>query len=226
MLEEKIVGLKKRLVEYAGIVENMIDKSINGLVHKDEGLLNEVINDFEPQVNDLENEIDEMCVNIIAQYAPKGRDLRIILMALKINKDFERIGDHAVNIAQSGFYLIERPFLKPFLDIPKMSETTRKMFSDSITSFVNEDPVLAQNVCERDGQVDGYNLSIVKELISLANSEITAVERALHIIRISHNLERIADLSTNISEDVVYLSLGKVIKHHKGEDNGYPAGSV
>jgi len=218
MLEEKIIGLKKQLIEYASILENMIDNSIKGLKQKNLNLLNEIINCYEPQINKFEIEIDELCINIIAQYAPKGKDLRIIVMTLKMNKDFERIGDHVVNIIQSGIFLIERPVLKPFIDVLEMSQTVRKMFNDSITSFITENTELAKNVCERDKMVDSQNLSIIKELISIANLDNLSIEKISHIIRISHNFERIADLSTNICEDVIYLTLGKDIKHKKDEE--------
>ncbi|MEW6040903.1 MAG: phosphate signaling complex protein PhoU [Elusimicrobiota bacterium] len=214
MLEEKITNLKKNLVEFAGLIENMLDWSIKGLTQKDRELLNEVIKNLEPKANHFEIAIEEMCINIIAQYAPKGKDLRIILMVLEMNKDMERAGDHTVNIAQSGLYLIEKPLVKQFIDLPKMTEITKQMFSESINSFVNENTHLAKSVCEKDELVDNLGESILKEAISLMSSDSSTVETDLHFIRISHNLERISDISTNISENVIYLTAGKVIKHH------------
>ncbi|OGS23815.1 MAG: phosphate transport system regulatory protein PhoU [Elusimicrobia bacterium RIFOXYB2_FULL_48_7] len=215
MLEEKILELKREITGFAGIVEKMVDKSIKGLVNKDKDILDEVIRIDEPKVNNLEIEIDELCTTLIAQYAPKGKDLRIILMAMKMNNDLERIGDHAVNITQSSLSLIESPFVKPLNDIPKMSEAAVNMFKDSINAFVNEDPALAKGVCERDNTVDDLRTKIMKELTLYMGKDPSTIERSLNLIRITGNLERIADLSTNICEDVIYLAEGRVIKHNK-----------
>jgi len=219
MLEEKMTNLKKNIIEFAGLVENMLDRSMKGLAQKDKDLLNEVINNMEPKTNHLDLVIEEMCINIIAQYAPKGKELRIIIMAIEMNKDLERAGDHIVNIAQSGLYLIERPLLKQFIDLLKMSEITKQMFSDSINSFVNEDTQLAKNVCEKDCLLDNLCKSILKESILLVKNDSSAIERILHSIRISHNLERISDISTNICENVIYSTTCKVIKHHNIQNN-------
>jgi phosphate transport system protein len=138
-------------------------------------------------------------------------------MILHINSTLERIGDHAVTIAESGLFLIERPPVKPLIDIPRMVDVVKTMISDSITSFINEDAGLARNVCERDNIVDGLRNQIMRELITFMTSDPSTIERALQIMKISSNLERIADLATNICEDVIYMVKGQVIKHHKDE---------
>ncbi|MDD5529213.1 MAG: phosphate signaling complex protein PhoU [bacterium] len=217
MLEEKIDILKKMLVEYAGLIESMTDKSIKGLLKKEKELLIEVIEKDEPKVNKLEMEIDELCTNVIAQYEPKAKDLRTVLMILSMNTDMERMGDHAVNIAESGIFLIERPQLKPLIDIPRMAEITIKMLNDSINSFINQNSMLAKNVCERDTTVDDIRTQILRELVTYMSSDSSAIERALHLIRISGNLERLADLCTNICEDIIFMEEGRVIKHHAEE---------
>ena len=123
------------------------------------------------------------------------------------------MADHAVNIAESAIYLIERPAVKPLLDTPRMAEETVSMVNDSLLAFVNEDAVLAKQVCERDNIVDGLANQILRELITYMSSDPSTIERALHILEISGNLERIADLSTNIGEDVIFMVEGKLIKH-------------
>ncbi|MCB4791041.1 MAG: phosphate signaling complex protein PhoU [Elusimicrobia bacterium] len=217
MLEEKLISLKKELVEYASLVESMVEKSSKGLLNKEKSLLKEVIEKDEPKANNYEIEMDELCTNIIAQYQPKARSLRTVLMVLKMSNDLERMGDHAVNIVESALFLIERPWVKPMIDIPKMAETTISMLRDSINSFINEDAVLARNVCQRDNIVDDLKDKIVIELSAVMSSDTTAIERSLHLLRISGNLERIADLSTNICEEVMFMVEGKVIKHHNDE---------
>jgi phosphate transport system protein len=214
LLEEKLNGLKKKLIEYAELIQNMVEKSVKGLSEKNEDLLQGVIEKDEPIANEYEIEIDEMCTTLIVTLQPKAIDLRTILMILKMNNDLERIGDHAVNISQSALKLIEQPLVKPLIDIPRMAEEARNMVNDAITSFINRDPALAKSVCERDSAVDALRDQITRELITYMISDASTIERALHLMNISKNLERIADLSTNICEEVIFLVDARVIKHH------------
>lgn len=215
MFEEKINDLKRDLVEFATLVESMIDKSIRGLLEKKRELLEAVIEEDEPKSNGLEIDIDELCTTLIAQFEPKAKGLRIILMVAKMGKDLERMGDHAVNIAESGLFIIERPAVKPLIDIPRMAEIVIRMVKDSTSAFIEEDTQLAQNVCERDNLVDDLKDQIIRELITYMTSEPATIERSLHLLRIAGNLERVADLSTNICEDIIFMARGKVIKHHQ-----------
>jgi len=214
LLGERINALKRKLIEYATLVENMIDKAIKGLVEREREPLVEVIEIDEPRADNTELEIDELCAVLIAQYQPKARDLRTILMTLKINNDLERLADHAVNIAESGLFLIERPPVKPLLDIPRMAQIAVEMLKDSITGFINEDAELCHEVCARDSGVDGLRDQVLRELVMFMSSAPATIERSFQLIRISSNLERIADLSTNICEDIIFMVKGKVVKHH------------
>ena len=215
MLEQKLNELKNEIINYAFHVEKMIEKSIKGLLEKREDLLKEVIEKDENFSNEMEIKIDELCITLMAKYEPKAKNLREILMILKINNDLERMADHAVNIAESALFLIPRPQVKLYIDLPRMAELTMKMLKDSINSFIEEKDELAKNVCERDDIIDNLRNQIVRELITYMISDPTTIERALHIIRISQNLERIADLTTNICEDVIFITKGKIIKHHQ-----------
>jgi phosphate transport system protein len=218
MLEEtKLINLKKTLMEFATLVESMVDQSITGLKVKKPDLLHDVIQLDEPRANTYEIELDEKSVFIIAQHQPTGKALRTIIMILHINSTLERIGDHAVTIAESGLFLIEQAPVKSLIDIPRMADVVKTMIADSITSFINEDAELARNVCERDNIVDGLRTQIIRELITFMTSDPSTIERALHLMKIASNLERIADLTTNICEDVIYMVKGQVIKHHKDE---------
>jgi phosphate transport system protein len=218
MFEEKLANLKRELVEYAGLVESMIEKAVKGLLEKEPDLFTDVIEEDEARANMYEVEIDELGTVLIAQHEPKAKDLRTILMIMKMSNDLERMGDHAVNIAQSGRYLIERPLVKPFIDIPRMSNVTIGMLKDSIVAFINEDAKLARSVCERDSEVDALRDQLFRELITYMVSDSKTIERALHLTRVAGNLERIADLSTNICEDVIFMVKGQVIKHHQADD--------
>jgi phosphate transport system protein len=217
MLNERMATLKKELIFYATLVEDMIAKSMKGLLERKKELLVSLIEEDEKQSNIYDSELDEMCMNLIAQFEPKARDLRTVMMIYKINKDLERMADHSVNIAESSLYLVGQPLLKPLIDIPRMANMTGAMLKDSITSFINEDVQLAKNVCLRDNDVDELWEQIFRELVTFMVSDVKNIERALHLIRISHNLERVADLSTNIGEDVIFIVQGKVIKHHQGD---------
>jgi len=217
MITEKINILKKKLIEEAGLAEEMVKKSIEGLVEKKKEILEKVIKEYEPKMNEFEIELDELCTNLIALYQPEAGNLRTILMILKINNDLERIGDLAVNISQSALFLIERPLVKPLIDIPRMAEEAIEMLKDAINSFINKDTELAKSVCEKDRIVDGLRDQILRELITYMSSDPSTIERSIHLIRISRCVERIADLSTNICEDVIFMVEGKVIKHHKDE---------
>jgi phosphate transport system protein len=220
MLEEKMLALRKELIESATHVEGMIDKSITGLMRKDSTLLTEVIGKDEPRANDSEISIEELCTTMIAQYEPRAKDLRTILMVMKMNNDLERVGDHAVNIAECSLFLIERPSLKPLLDIPRMAEESVGMLKDAIEAFIKEDALLAAMVCERDNIVDNLGQQILRELITFMGADPTTIERSMRLLNIARNLERIGDLSTNISEDVIFMVEGRVIKHHRDQEGG------
>jgi len=216
MLEEtKLIQVKKELMEFATLVESMVDKSVTGLKERNTDQLKDVIERDEPRANDFETDLDERCVSIIAQHQPAGKSLRTILMVIHINSTLERIGDHAVTIAESGMFLADQPPVKQLIDIPHMAEVVKTMIADSITSFINEDATLAKSVCERDDIVDGLRNQILRELVTYMTADPATIERSMQLMKISSNLERIADLATNICEDVIYMVKGKVIKHHK-----------
>ncbi|MFO7980869.1 MAG: phosphate signaling complex protein PhoU [Candidatus Aminicenantes bacterium] len=215
MLEKEVISLKKRIVEYATFVEQMIKNSIDGLMEKEKSLLKKVIKELEPKANDMEIDIEEQGTVVMARFQPKAKDLRLILMILKMNNDLERMADHAVNIAERGLFLIKKPIVKPLIDIPKTAEITIHMLKDSIDSFVKEDSRLAKSVCERDEKIDNLNNQILRELITYMFTDPSTIERSIKLIQISNNFERIADLATNICEDVIYIVEGKVIKHHR-----------
>jgi len=218
MLENEITSLKKSLLDYAAHVENMINKSISGLLDRNRDILYEVAEKDEPKANDLEIELEERCTVLIAKYQPAAKDLRTIMMAAQMNNDLERMADLAVNIVESSLFLVDRPPLKPFIDIPNMAQIVRQMVKDSIDAFNNEDVSLAQNVCERDQLIDNLKDQVLRELITYMMSNPANIERSFQIIRIANSLERIADLSTNLCEDVIYIVEGRVIKHHKDEE--------
>jgi phosphate transport system protein len=202
------------IIEYSSIVSNMVEQSIKGLIKKDPSILYRIIEKDEPQANDFEIQLDEQCMIIIVKYQPKAKDLRMILMLLKMNNDLERIADHAVNISRSALFLIEKPYTKPLTDIRKMAHQVSSMLDESITAFIHEDAGLARRVCEKDHIIDDLRRKILKKSISRMATDQTLIEPLMLVQNISKNLERIADLSTNLCEETVFLTDGRVIKHH------------
>ncbi len=215
MLQDKLALVKRDIISFATHVEAMLEKAINGLMRRDEGLLREIIEKDEPEANKREMDIDDEVTTMIAQQQPAAKVLRTLLMVLKMNNDLERIGDHAVNIAESNLFLIERPMVKPLLDIPQIAEVTIGMLKDGMNAFITEDTSATKAVCERDTVVDNLRDQIVRELITFMSSDPSTIERSLQLMRIATNFERIADLATNICEDVMYIVEGRIIKHHK-----------
>ncbi len=214
MLEERLVYLKKRLVEHAHLVESMIEMSTRGLLNKDANILRNVISTYEPKSNRFEIELDELCMNLVAQYQPKAKDLRTILMAMKMNNDLERVGDLAVNISKRSLFLLERPQIEQLKYIPRLVEEATKMLRDSVASFIEEDTQKAKLVCERDSVVNDLRDAIMKAVLKQMKENPEAAEELFYLILLSRNLERVADLSTNICEDIIYMVEGRVIKHH------------
>jgi phosphate transport system protein len=216
MFEEKIKSLKKEIVNYASLVESMIEESIEGLSKRENALLKSVTQDKENKANKLEMKIEEHCIEIIAQFEPRARNLRLVLMILKMNNDLERMADHAVNIADSASFLIKLTKEESAEEILSLANETRTMLKDSIDSFIEGDAKKAKDVCGRDDTVDELRDKIIKTSIVNMCADIDSpdsIDQRIHIINIAKNLERIADLSTNICEDTIYMVKGKDIKH-------------
>jgi len=214
--DEELKYLNEKLLEMARLAEEAISLAVKALVDRDAKLAEQVIQADEA-INSLEIEIDELCLKLLALQQPLAIDLRFIASALKINNDLERIGDQAVNIAERTLDLLKQPLLKPLIDIPRMATLAQKMVKDSLDAFVNRDTNLARDVCERDDRVDDLNDQIFRELLTYMMQDPKTIPRAVDLILVGRHLERIADLATNISEDVVYLVNGQTIKHHIDE---------
>ncbi len=210
------IELKKlngELLKMSGFVENSISRSVNSLLNRKRKLAEEVIASDEA-INTMELKIDELCLKLLALYQPEAIDLRFIASVMRINSDLERIADLAVNIAERSRHLIKNPPVKPLLDIPRMAKLTQDMVKDSIDALVNKDAKLAMDVCKRDDEIDNLNDQIFRELLTYMIQDPKTIKRAIDLIFVGKYLERIADLATNISEDVIYFVKGKTIKHH------------
>lgn len=205
--------LKTNLIKMASFAEDAIADSIRAVLQRDKQLAEQVIAK-EQRINSLEIEIDDAVIDILALQQPVATDLRFILAASKINNDLERIGDHAVNIAQSAIRCADRPPVKPLIDIPKMAEITKTMLRDAIDGFIQMNTDLARKVLNSDDMIDELNRKVVDELVEVMQKNPETITEALELIRISRNLERVADLATNIAEEVIFMAEARVVKHH------------
>lgn len=211
--DEELTQLKQRLLHMGDTSQEMIGLAVKSLVERKDAYAKDVFN-LEERVNHMEVEIEEEVLKLLALRQPAARDLRLLTAILKINNDLERVADQAVNISEVAVYLLKEPLLKPLIDIPKMAALAQKMIKNSLDAFVNHDADLAQEVCHDDDEVDQINDQIFRELLTYMMEDPKAITRAVDLILISRNLERIADHATNISEDVIFIEQGKNIKHH------------
>ncbi len=225
MLHEKINELKNDIIEYAHLVEQMLIKSMDGLVRGDEDQLVSVMEVDESDANGRELAVDDEGMTLIARYEPRAKDLRNVLMILKINNDLERMADHAVNISESALYLIKKDPVKPLVDLPRMSDIVVSMMGRCIRSFIENDVKTADEICGEDDAVDGLREQILRELITYMSADPSTIKRSIHLLRIASNLERAADLITNICEDIIFTVEGRVAKHHHGDQNKQYRGS-
>jgi phosphate transport system protein len=212
--EEDLKKLREDILYMGGLVEDQIQKAVSSLVDRD-SVLAETIIQRDQEVNRLDVEIDDLCIRLLALRQPAGGDLRFITTALKITTDLERIGDMAVNICERALELNTEPQLKPYIDIPRMAQTSERMIRESLDAFVREDTDLALKVCKDDQEVDDLNSQIFRETISFMIEDPHTINRAMKISSISKYLERIADHATNIAEMVVFMVKGKSIRHMK-----------
>jgi len=215
-LDEELKEVKVRLLEMADLAIESIRKAIRALKERNIRLVNEIF-EIDHRIDEFEIENEEKCIELLALRQPVGTDLRFLVGAIKINNDLERMGDHAVNIGQCTLALADKAHIKPLIDIPKMARMATDMLKDSIDSFIENDAAKAKKVCERDDKVDGLRDQIFRELLTYMMSDPTTIPRAMELILVSRNLERIADLSTNICEEIIYIAQARVIKHHAEE---------
>ena len=214
--DRELDSLKTMLMKMASMAEQNFTSAVTAVAGRNKIVAEQVI-EADRRVDALELEIDNAVIDILALHKPVASDLRLIIAALKINNDLERISDHAVNIAQSALSLLQASQAATSLEIPRMAEATRWMLRDALDSFLHLDPAKAREVLTRDDQIDDLNRSNARQVIAAIHDKNLPVEEGLDLIRVSRNLERVADLSTNIAEEVVFLTQARVVKHHADE---------
>lgn len=210
---EELEQLKTKLLQMSAMVESSIQRSISAVIHKDRSAAEEVFRN-EERINEIEIEIDEFAINLLALQQPMAADLRLIVAALKINTDLERMGDLSVNIAQRARSLMEEPVVKPMIDIPHIAGLVQSMVRKALDAFVTRDADLARSVLASDDGVDSLRTACYHELVSFMEKDPQNIRQALDLLAVTRNLERIADHSTNIAEDVLFLVKGVDVRHH------------
>ena len=214
--ETEMQALKNRLLGMGAMVEERVHQAVLALMERNPEAAERIIAGDE-EVNDLQIEVDDRCLKLLALQQPMASDLRLITAAMKINADLERIGDQAVNIAENSLKMMNAPPLKPIIDLPRMAEIAEGMTRDSLDAFVRKDSALARSVLARDDEVDQLKDHIFRVLLTYMMADPGTIERALSLILVSRNLERIADHATNIAEDVIFVVEAKDVRHHHEE---------
>jgi phosphate transport system protein len=217
---DQLAALNRRLLAMSEKAEALVELSVDALLTKDEGKAEAVIaNDSE--LDSMEVELEAAALELLALQQPMARDLRFIVSAIKVTSDLERVGDHAVNIAQAALRLIsQQTTIQPDPEIEDMARRARSMLGDAIDAFLRADGALGRDVCARDDQVDALHESVFRILLTHMMADPRTINPSIEYLLVSRNLERVADLATNIGEDAVFLAEGKSIKHGAGRPGG------
>jgi phosphate transport system protein len=210
--QEELDHLKEQILAMGGLAEDRVQVAVEALVSGDRDRLDGVLKGDEP-INQLHVAIDALAFRLLALHQPMASDLRVIVAALKISSDLERIGDMAVNIAEAAHRYLARPPVKPLLDLPRMATIAQAMLRDALDAFVKRDVELARSVLERDDTLDALKTRIFRELLTYMLQDPATIEGALDLILISRHLERVGDHATNIAEDIIFVVSAKDVRH-------------
>lgn len=210
--EKQLDELKERLLWMGTLAERAVHRAVHAVLDGDINLANGVLED-ENAINEMQIEIDDRVVQLLALHQLMAADLRLVLAVSRINNDLERIGDQAVNIAQSAQRIMRHPRVKPYVDLPRMSELAEEMVRDALNAVVRRDVELAQSVLRRDDEVDRLRDQIFRELLTYMMGDSSVIFPAFELILVAKNLERIGDHATNIAEDVIYIVAGQDVRH-------------
>lgn len=203
--------LREELSHMGTIVAEAIAKATESLAKQDAAMA-KVVMDGDDIIDNMQIEIEDKCMVLIARQQPLARDLRIIGTGLKITTDLERVGDHAFDIAKIAGQIADKPLIKPLIDIPRMAQMAQKMLKDALEAYVNLDIALAEQVCEADDEVDRLNQQIFRELLTYMMEDPRSITQATQLILVAMSLERVADHATNIAEWVIYLATGQRLR--------------
>ena len=216
--EKELQGIKDGLIYLGALTEKAIQAAMKSLMERNSETAQRVIKD-DVKIDMLDAELEERCIKILALRQPTAIDLRFITTAIKITGHLERIGDMAVNIAEKAILLISEPQLKPYIDLPRMADLVGEMIKDSLDSFINNDLRMAEKVQRTEQIVDDHNEQIFRELLTFMMEDSKSIHRALLIMQVSKNMERIADHAKGIADMVTYMVTGECVRHKSSSEN-------
>jgi phosphate transport system protein len=217
---DELSQVKVRLLTMSGEAEVALRLAVEALLERNSEKAHQVIAG-DKVIDAMEVEVEEACIDLLALQQPMASDLRMLVAAIKIANDLERVGDHAVNLAQSAERLAKSRHIAPEPEIVEMARLAREMLSDALEAFVRGDAAAGRQVCLQDDKVDALNRSVFRILLTHMMEDPHVIGAAMELFLVSRNLERVADLATNIGEDVVFLVEGKSIKHHAEDMTGH-----
>ncbi len=212
MLANEIKDLQHELLEMAGLAEQMLRQAIESVLTRDEALARTVIA-TDDTIDQFENDIESLCIQLIALHQPVASELRFLMMVMKISHDVERLADKCVAIAKRSLELLEYPPIKPFVDLPYVAQVIQTMVKDVLDAFVNRNAELALEIRERDDEVDEVYRKMLRELLTVLSEHPKLIPPGISILLLFRHLERIGDLAASIGEEVYYLVKGDVIRH-------------
>lgn len=211
--QEELSTLKARLLEMGGLAEDRVRRAVDALVARDRDALESVLVSDEA-INRLHIEIDDRCLKLLALHQPMAVDLRVIVSAVKINTDLERVGDLAINIAEAGARYLQHPPVRELIDIPRMGALAQSMLRDALDAFVGRNQPLAREVLDRDDELDTLKTQGFRALLDHMTRDPHTIEPGLDLVLVSRHLERIGDHATNVAEDVIFMVSARDVRHH------------
>jgi phosphate transport system protein len=222
MLDRELQELRHNLLTLGGLVDRAVANAVKALAEHDTDLAHETIAN-DGGINALRYQIEEQFLQILATQQPAASDLRAIVAAFSVTDNLERMADHAKGIAEIAIRIGQEPFIKPLIDIPRMDELVRSMLRRSLDAYASADPALAAEVCQMDDLVDGLYQQVMRELLLLMIQDAKNITQGTYLLWVAHNLERIADRTTNIGERVIFMTTGRLGEINQSEPPAFPA---
>ncbi|ACO04217.1 MAG TPA: phosphate transport system regulatory protein PhoU [Persephonella sp.] len=214
LIKPRLEEIRDRLIQMAEMADLMIENAVKAIIEHNPEYL-KVVEELEPKVDQMEVENETLIITTIARFQPEAKYLRILVMDLFVNRDIERIGDHAENIKEQAERILTKPKLKEYVDLPVMTEIVLGMVKDAVKSLENLDTELARDVITRDDRVDALHEQIIREIYTYMVEDPKNIKVGIRLITVSSNLERVADIATNLAEEVIYMKEGKMLRHQE-----------
>ncbi|WP_457626161.1 phosphate signaling complex protein PhoU [Persephonella sp.] len=218
LLKPRLEEIRDRLIKMAELADLMIENAVKAIIEHNPEYL-KVVDELEPQVDQMEVENETLIITTIARFQPEAKYLRMLVMDLFVNRDLERIGDHAENIKEQAERILTKPKLKEYVDLPVMTDIVINMVKDAVKSLETLDTELAREVISRDDKVDALHEQIIREIYTYMVEDPKNIKVGIRLITVSSNLERVADIATNLAEEVIYMKEGKMLRHQNLEQN-------